>query len=166
MKTSMIEIENIVKNKNFTNKNIKKLQDHLRTKMKQYFAKFNSYPYFSESIEDGVSEAIIRILNNQYDETKSNIYTFCFTITKSFLLNYRNQNHSKRHKYFEKIKGDFKTEFDDLIIKENPIYLNDFIKKYNITISKEELEILKLLLKKPKERNLENKLEFILNGLH
>jgi hypothetical protein len=157
---TMIEIETIIKNKNFTNKNIKKIQDHLRTKMKQYFAKFNSYPYFTESIEDGVTETVIRILNNQYEEKKANIYTFCFAITKSFLLNYSNQNHNKRHKYFEKIKGDFKTELDFSFIKETPIYLNDFIKKYNLKFSKEEFEILKLLLKKPKERNLTNKLEF------
>jgi len=157
---TLIEIENIIKTKNFSNKNIKKIQDHLRTKMKQYFAKFNSYPYFFESIEDGVTESIIRILNNEYDETRANIYTFCFAITKSYLLNYSNQNHNKRHKYFEKIKGDFKTDIDYSFINETPIYLNEFIKKYNLNLSKEEFEILKLLLKKSKERNLTNKLEF------
>jgi hypothetical protein len=156
----LIEIENIIKTKNFSNKNIKKIQDHLRTKMKQYFAKFSSYPYFFESIEDGVTDAVIRILNNEYDETRANIYTFCFVITKSYLLNYSNQNHNKRHKYFEKIKGDFKIDVEYSFINESPIYLNEFIKKYNLNLSKEEFEILKLLLKKPKERNLTNKLEF------
>ena len=157
---SLNEIQNIIKNKNFSNENIKKIQEHLRTKMKQYFSKFNSYPYFYESIEDGVTETVIRILNNQYDESRANIYTFCFNITKSYLLNYSNQNHNKRHKYFEKIKSDSKIEPEFSFIKETPIYLNDFIKKYNLKFSKEEFEILKLLLKKPKERNLTNKLEF------